>query len=304
MRAFVTGGSGFVGSHLVKILRQAQVQVAVLARPTNPLMRLQNSLTEIRVITGDLANISAFLPQLRDFHPDVCFHLAWYAEPENYLYSPENLPALTNSLSLLQALIDIGCPQVVMTGTCAEYDTSFGFLREDTPTRPTTIYAAAKLGLATVAQQMAKDAHMDLAWARLFHMYGAQEDDRRMIPALIKSLLQQKPFDATPGGQVRDYLYVEDVANALWHIYNAGLTGIVNVSSANPVTIRQIMEAVGKLTGNISLINFGAKSYRDWEPMFICGDNQKLRTTGWKPQFTLHEGLSEAVRWWREQLEC
>ena len=302
MRVFVTGASGFIGSHLVSVLLQAGCEVAILVKPESSLWRLQKHISHLRIIQGDLSTIDDLSPQLGKFQPEACMHLAWYAEPGMYLKSNQNIPCLVNSLSLLNLLIEIGCKQVVMAGTCAEYDTDIGYpLTETSPTKPLTIYAASKLSLSILGQQMAADAHIRFAWARLFYLYGKTEDKRRMVPGVINTLLRNETFLATPGEQVRDYLHVEDVASALWFIAQNQQSGIFNVSSGEPITIRNLMESIGDILGKSELLRFGAVPYRDWEPMYICGDSSKLQNIGWRPQIKLREGLEEAVAWWQDQ---
>jgi nucleoside-diphosphate-sugar epimerase len=299
MRVFMTGASGFIGAHLVPILLNAGCEVAVLALPDDPMERLKETINQVRVIRGELNNMEAFAPLLTDFRPDACIHLAWYVEPGKYLDSSQNITYLVNSLRLLEMLIQINCQQVVMTGTCAEYDTDIGYLRETSPTKPTTIYAAAKLSLGIFGQQLSQNANIRFTWARLFYLYGKSEDKRRVVPAVINSLLHDESFAATTGEQVRDFLHVEDVASALWFIVEHQLSGVLNISSGIPITIRALMEMIGEILGKTNYIQFGAVSPRHWEPMFICGDNRKLREHGWQPRITLREGLEDTIRWWR-----
>jgi nucleoside-diphosphate-sugar epimerase len=146
---------------------------------------------------------------------------------------------------------------------------------------------------------MVKGTGTRFAWARLFYLYGSKEDDRRAVPALIKSLLRNEPFAVSSGEQIRDYLNVQDVASALWFIAQRQLDGIFNISSGMPVTMRALMEMIGDILDKKELIQFGALPQRQWEPLFICGDNLKLRQLGWQPQHNLHDGLMETVTWWK-----
>lgn len=302
-KVLLTGAAGFIGSHVARVLLDAGCEVAVVVRPRNPLARLRDVRERLTVFACDLSDPAALRPALATWHPDACIHLAWYAEPGKYLTSANNIPALLAGLDLLQELILSGCEQVVMVGTCAEYNTDLGFLREDGPTRPDTIYAAAKLSLSLVGSRIAAAAGVNFAWARLFYLYGPSEDERRLVPALINALERGVIFPATKGEQVRDYLHVEDVAAALWKIAERRLNGIVNVSSGLPVTMRQVMETVDDIIGRTNLIQFGALPYRDWDPIFICGDNRRLRVeTEWIPKYpTLRVGLEHTVHWWRTQ---
>ncbi|MBU0697871.1 MAG: NAD(P)-dependent oxidoreductase [Proteobacteria bacterium] len=301
MRVFVTGASGFIGSHVTRALLGKGHSVAVLAPPDDPLRRLQDIRNSFEVITGMLGDVGILQKALAKFQPEACIHLAWYAEPGQYLHSMENIQSLTASLTLLNVLINVGCRQVVMAGTCAEYDTEFGYLSELTPTRPATLYAAAKLSCCLLGQQIATHAKINFAWGRIFYPYGSQEDKRRLIPSAIDALKQGNAFPATQGEQVRDYIHVEDVAEAFCVLTEKRAVGVFNISSGLPVSIHQLLETIGNLMGRAELIQFGALSYRDWEPPFICGNNSRLKNLGWKSSYSLVNGLSETIAWASQQ---
>ena len=296
MRLFITGATGFIGRHLLYHLATVRdVEVAVLASPGH-----EADLADHRVIPGRLEDLASWKQSLIDWKPDACIHLAWYAEPGKYLYSNQNVALLQQSLDLMQTLIEAKCESVVMVGTCAEYDTSAGYLQETGATKPDTIYATAKLALALMAERMAQDAGIHFAWARMFYLYGPEEDQRRLVPALINALLQGERFATTKGEQVRDYVHVADAARALWQLVQGGHSGIYNISSGYPATIHDLIMTVADLLDARELVDIGAMPYRQWEPMFICGDNSRLRATGWEPQFSLQTGLAQTVAWWKQ----
>jgi nucleoside-diphosphate-sugar epimerase len=299
MRVLLTGATGFVGSHMARALLTAGCEVAALIRPLASMHRLDGISDQIVLFRGDLADTLFVRSSLAEWRPEACIHLAWYAEPGKYLHALENISALTAGLALLEELIRANCAQVVMVGTCAEYDADRGLLREDAPTRPATIYAATKLSLSLIGQQIAAAAGINFVWARLFYLYGPAEDPRRAVPALIRALLSGETFQATLGEQVRDYLHVEDVAAALWTLVEQRASGVFNIASGVPVTMRQLMEAAGEILGRTELIQFGAVPYRAWDPMFICGDSGLLRATGWTPRYSLRDGLKQTIDWWQ-----
>jgi nucleoside-diphosphate-sugar epimerase len=148
---------------------------------------------------------------------------------------------------------------------------------------------------------MAAAAGVAFSWARLFYLYGPMEDKRRLVPSVINALQHGENFPATAGEQVRDYLHVEDVALALWTLTREKHSSVFNIASGVPVTMRQLMETAGNIIGHGELIQFGALPYRHWEPMFICGDNRKLKAIGWQPRYSLVEGLVQTADWWKQQ---
>jgi UDP-glucuronate decarboxylase len=301
MKIFVTGASGFIGSHLTRALINAGHEVLALAIPDDNLWRMQDILPRFEILCGTVQDISTIQSQLRTWRPQSCIHLAWYAEPGKYLNSRENLGSLQNSLSLLQILSECGCGQFIGAGTCAEYEIKTEMLVENDKTKPETLYAASKLSFQIIGEQIAKQFGLQFAWGRIFYLYGPQEDARRLVPSAILKLQKGEMFSATPGEQKRDYLHVTDVANAFLALAEHQATGIYNICSAEAITTKSLLNMIGDLMGRPELLAHGALPYREWEPMYICGDNNKLRDFGWQPQIELQEGLEDTITWWQNQ---
>jgi nucleoside-diphosphate-sugar epimerase len=296
----VTGATGFVGSHVVRQLVEAGVETTALVRPGASMDRLAGTAERIEILEADLSDSATVGEKLGRCRPDACIHLAWFAEPGKYLEAADNIDSLRSSLALLEDLARVGCRHVVAAGTCAEYAFGAEVLTEDTPTKPTTLYAATKLAFNLVAAQRCAQLGMGMAWARLFYLYGPYEDKRRLVPAVINALLASHEFPTTAGEQIRDYLHVEDVASALCSLSRRNVTGAFNVCSGEPVTIAALMQTLGELLGRPELIRLGALPYRQWEPMFVCGDNHRLRTeAGWAPRHSLRGGLASTAEWWK-----
>jgi nucleoside-diphosphate-sugar epimerase len=255
----------------------------------------------VTVLEGDLADSDTIGPLIERCRPEACIHAAWYAEPGKYLASPKNLDSLRSSVQLLEHLGAAGCTHVVGIGTCFEYAMRNTPLTEEAPAKPFTLYAAAKLAFYLVAQQRAAQLGIGLAWARLFYLYGPYEDERRLVPAEIQALSAGREFPGTSGEQVRDFLHVEDVASAVCALSRHKLEGVFNVCSSEPVTIADLMRTLGQLLGRPELIHLGALPHRDWDPAYICGDNQRLRTEAhWAPRHSLRDGLAATIEWWKK----
>ncbi len=300
-RLLVTGATGFIGSRVTRAALASGWRVAVLACPGASPRRLRDVADRLVWLRGDLTHPASVRVAVARWKPSACIHLAWFAEPGRYLHAPENVDCLVGSLALLQELVRRRCRSVVMAGTCAEYAPRSGRLREDAPVRPATLYGACKLALGEIARRMIRGSATRLAWARIFQLYGPAEDPRRVVPAAMLSLYGGRPFRASQGDQVRDYLHADDVASALLRLAARRADGLFNVCSARPVTIRAILQVVGRVTGRPGLLRFGAVGRRPWDPPRLVGDNRRLLALGWVPRYGLRDGLAQTAAWWRDR---
>lgn len=296
----LTGAAGFVGSHVARVLAAEDHDVhAVVRRPTD---RLEDVLPPSRVLTCDLGERAAVERLVAQVEPEICIHCAWFAVPGEYLQSAENAVQLEAGLELARALAAAGCRRFVGVGTCLEYAASDEALSETSPTGPESPYAKSKLALYEGLETIAGDTGMEVAWARIFLLYGPHEDARRLVPSVILSLLEGRPARITEGEQVRDFLHVDDVARALAAIATSSVTGAVNVASGVPVSVRRLVLEIGEIVGRLDLIELGALPYPPGERMAIWADNARLvDECGWAPGLTLERGLSETVAWWKRR---
>jgi len=303
MRVLLTGAAGFIGSHVARLALAEGHEVVALVRPGKSLRRLEDLRHRLQFLEGDLREAPALEAPLRAATPDVCLHLAWYAEPGGKrLWARENLDCLAGSLLLLQVLRDIGCPRLVIAGTSTEYDTSTRCVSETSPIRPANLYAATKHSLFLTATNF--DANgWSVAAARIFSVYGPWEDPRRLVPFVISKLLAGEVCELSRGDQIRDYSHVEDAAGAIWAIAKSSAVGPVNVASSQPVSVASVATRLGELLGRPELLRFGAYPSPPGDPPFLVANTERLRKeVGWTPHFDHSSGLSHTVAWWRSQL--
>ncbi len=300
MKILLTGATGFIGSHVARALVRAGHEIHALVLPDDDLGRIRDILPSLVMTRGDLLD-SSFI-----FHPssfDACLHLAWYVVPGKYLAASENRDFLRASVAFAQTMGNTGCRRFVATGTCFEYDTHLGLLSESSPTKPDSLYATCKLQLFQELQKLGSETAMDIAWPRFFYQYGPAEDPRRFVPVVINTLLRGEPFTVPPNEQTRDYLHVADVASAVCAVAFSRLTGAVNIGSGKPVTVRQIASRIAEIIGHPELIRVGTQPYAPEDSPRIVADNTRLKEqTGWKPQFTLDQGLRQTIDWWKTRL--
>jgi UDP-glucuronate decarboxylase len=303
MRIFLTGGTGFIGRRLLRLLDQSTHEVMALVRPQRGVPPNDPWNPRFQWITGTLDDVASYQSALHRFQPDGCIHLAWYTDPADYLTSEEaNLHQLQASLRLLQTLKQVHCRRFVAAGTCVEYALpSAEPLREDSLTHPSTMYAAAKLAFYHLSERICDASEISFAWGRIFHVYGPGENPNRLVPAAIRTMLSGKMFSASPGDQVRDYLHVDDIASAFLRLAEVEETGVFNICSSLPITIRHLLLRIEELCASEGRICLGAKKYNPHDPMLICGCHRRLSALGWQPAIDLETGLRSTIEGLRQR---
>lgn len=295
MRVLVTGAAGFIGAEVVRQLRARGDEVTALVRPDSPRPRLRD-LADLRCVELALEDGRALDRLLASTRPQAVAHLAWYTGPRDYLVSPENLESLRATVGLAERAFAAGCPKLVGVGTCLEYASSERPVAESDPADPRSLYASTKHAAWLVARALAARAGAEIAWARVFHLFGPGEHPARLVPSVATSLRRGVPVEVTAGEQVRDYMHVADVAAGIVTLLRPGAAGVVNVCSGEPRPLREVLEAVGRLVGRDGLLRFGARPYPAGETMYLAGCADRLRSLGWAPRFpTLEAGLRDAL---------
>jgi nucleoside-diphosphate-sugar epimerase len=293
----ITGASGFIGRHCLSILAKSDSEVHATSR-------VQSGHTDDRTVWHqvDLLDPQQLTALIAKVRPSHLLHLAWYSDHSNLYSAPENVAWVRASLELLGLFVQQGGKRVVMTGTCAEYAEVEGLCSEETTAlAPRSTYGVCKRSLGDLFQAYGGADSFTGAWARLFFLYGPGEHPDRLVASVVRSILSGQPALCSHGGQVRDYLYIEDAADALVRLLDSEFTGAVNVSSGKPISLREVILAAARQLDGEHLVKFGAVSPREYEPPQIVGDAQRLRDElGWSPRFELQSGMERTIRWWRE----
>ena len=272
MKLLLTGATGFVGRHVLAKLQQHAIPLRVVVRAGRHNLLPSTQLEIIEV--DDLFTQSVAWWQANAQGVTHVLHVAWYAEPRIYLQSPKNLDCLIGTLMMAKGCALAGVTRFVGVGTCFEYDTSQGRLSIDTPLKPDSPYAAAKVAAYWALQAFFSQASIAFAWCRLFYLYGEAgdgEDVRRLVPYVRHKLAQGLPVQLTHGQQVRDYLNVQEAAQELIDVLLGGKTGAINVCSGQAITVRALVEKIADEFGRRDLLHFGAQAMHSTDPPVIVG---------------------------------
>jgi nucleoside-diphosphate-sugar epimerase len=280
----VTGASGFVGRQIVSALDGLGAEAVSPGEPC-----------------ADLLQAGARRALVEDARADTLIHAAWITRHGAFWDSEENLDWVAASLDLTRAFAAAGGRRVVLVGSCAEYDwarPTRSRWRETRPTRPASLYGAAKLATWTVAAAFAAHAGLTAACARLFLPVGRHEAPGRLLPSLIAAILAGTELGTGPAHLTRDLIDVRDAGEAIARLALSDASGPVNIGSGRPVTLGELVQRVAG--GRHHRIRLGARPPRAGEPLWMVADPARLRrATLFQPRHSLDDTIADALAYWR-----
>jgi nucleoside-diphosphate-sugar epimerase len=271
MRLFVTGATGFIGSHfLQRALAEGHNVVALRQSPASrSRIELSHQPTWLdkrldTILPDDLEGV------------DVLVHLAATGvSPQPATWDACYQVNVMQSLHVAQLALDAKVPRLVVTGSSAEYGKAglrFDEIPPNAPLEPTDPYAASKASLSVALCALARARRCFLVYERLFSVYGNGQFEGNFYPALRRAALAGEDFRMTPGDQIRDFISVEDVARHLLHAcrrhdVEAGTPHVENVGSGRPQSLREFATYWWEQWGAQGSLLFNAIPYRTGEVM-------------------------------------
>ncbi len=294
-RVLITGAGGFIGSHVVEMGRRRGVEMHAFGRTA-----LGGG---VAFHSGEIEDAVRVAEVIGRVAPGGIIHLA----AAGVAYGQSDVSALcrVNALGLanvLEAAARLASPAaVVCAGSGFEYAPLDRERRESDPLLPNSAYGASKAAATAIASFYA--ARLPVTVLRPFSIYGAGEPAGRLAAYIIEKTRAGEPVDLTPGGQLRDYAEVGDVAESFWRALAAppavGALRVLNVASGDVITLRTFIEAVADAlrgAGFAPDLRFGARPYRSDEMMDYTAEISLLRETlGWTPATPLSAGLARML---------
>jgi nucleoside-diphosphate-sugar epimerase len=300
MKVLVTGGSGFIGQHCLAQLRSKGYEVHVVS--SKPPLRIAG----LQWHQANLLDITQIKDLVYKVKPSHLLHLAWYTEHGKYWTSQENFKWVQASLTLLHEFTESGGQRFVVAGTCAEYDWSYDIYAESsTPCRPWTLYGAAKYSMEILLESWSRQTGLSSACGRIFLLYGPGESPSRLVPSVVNSLLLGEPALCTHGGQVRDFMYVADVAAGFIALLESDVRGPVNIASGEAVSLRDVVYTIADKLNRRDLVRLGYVSSNINEPAKMIADVGRLRDeVGFVPSFELEQGIALTIESMKKILQA
>lgn len=305
----VTGAGGFIGSHLTEELARRGAKVRALVHYNSRshwgfLEELEPGLAKrVQVVAGDVLDPGCVDSLVKG--QSVVFHLAALITiPYSYLapasYAQTNVLGTLNVLEACRRRREVR--KLVHTSTSEVYGTAkYTPIDESHPLQGQSPYSASKIGADQLAESFYRAFGLPVAICRPFNTFGPRQSARAVIPTIISQLLQEPPRldlgDTTP---VRDFNFVADTVEGFLAVAASPKTSgeVVNIGSGRGVTIGETAELLMKLTGRRAPVRKRKERVRPAksEVFKLLCDNKKARAlTGWKPRFTLEQGLVRTI---------
>jgi UDP-glucose 4-epimerase len=308
-RVLVTGGTGFIGSHLTRRLVAEGAEIhAITTRvsATYPwrLLDVREGISLYPVDLTDAGAVEALVAQVRPTH---VFHLAADTHVgRSWQRIDECLQTnVRGTVTLLSAVAAHGCERFVHVSTSDVYGRVEVPFREDAAVNPMSPYAASKYAAECYCLMFHRSRSWPVVVLRPFNAYGPAQSPDRVIPELIVRALLGEDVELTQGLQTREFNYVEDLVEGMVRAACApGIEGeVFNLGCGEEVAIREVVGMVLELLGNPIEARFGALPERPGEITRVLSDSSRARERlGWVPQVALRDGLERTAAWYRDRL--
>ena len=293
-RALVTGGGGFLGTHLCRGIKRAGGEVFATSRSRSG---EQDGLNWIR---ADFADVQAARDVLSAVKPGVVYHLAGSvgAAPEIDLVLPTYHSLLTSTVNVLMAATEAGCERVILPGSFTEP------LANEAAPVPQSPYAAAKWASSAYGRMFHARFGTPVVILRTFMTYGPAQHPSKLIPSVTRSLLVGERPRLSSGRNKADWVFIADVIEAF--MLGASVPGIdgmtMDIGSGKLVTMRALIEQLVDVVGVDVEPHFGALEDRPGENQIAADTTHAEMHLGWKPTTSLKNGLQQTAEWHRVQL--
>ena len=296
-RKLILGATGFIGGNLVRTLVARGEYPRILVRSSSSLSFLEDILDRIEIVYGDFQDPESLQDVTKDI--DVIFHLISTTSPSSPMGSSLDDAAsnLVPTIRLVEQAIANGVKKIVYTssGGTVYGEPQIIPIPEEHPLLPKSVYGQSKLTLENFLNFYARSTTLDVNILRISNPFGAGQNPLKaqgIIAVAMNCAYSNQVLKLYGNGEaVRDYLYIDDVTEALILAAQKPGSSIVNISSGIGYSVRDIVQAVEEVSGRIIKKEFIPARYSDVS-VSILSNRRALEIYGWSPKIGLYEGLA------------
>lgn len=287
-RVLVTGASGFIGRRLCEKLKQQQTEVFAVSRKK----RKQTKAVD-KWFKGDLVDFEFTKSVIKESNSELIFHLAAFVSGcrDSKAVFPTFHNNVTATVNMLMASLESDVRRFILAGTMEEPN-------HDKPV-PVSPYAASKWANTVYARMFHKLYDTPIAIARIFMVYGPGDQNDRLVPYVIQSLLRDEKPRLTSGRRLVDWIFIDDVVEGLIQMGQAkDIEGkAIELGSGKQYSIRQICKKIEHLMDSEVQIEFGELPDRPFEKERVANLTRAKIMLDWEPKVGINEGLKKTIAW-------
>lgn len=273
----LTGATGFLGSQIADVLVNNDIQLIALKRKNSDCYRCNSFSNKIDWVDIDVEGY--WKEKVINLRPTHIIHCAWIgveAQERN------DIKTQVQNISFLSDLLEISrvikLTEFISLGSQAEYGILNSKVSENIIVNPVSLYGATKVASQQIIKTFCNSNKINWIWLRLFSFIGENENNNWLIPSLIDKIVNDKAIDMTLGEQKYSYMFVKDFTLIILKIINSNVeSGIYNVSGDELISLKELVDLIGKKLNSSPKINWGAIPYRLNQSMHIEGNTSKLR---------------------------
>lgn len=282
MKIVVTGANGFLGSNFIKKLQNEKHEICSIIRSTiNP------------------------FEKILEFEPDVVVHFAWDGG-NNYesVSDVKQFDNVINGIELLNTLNMLSKkPKFVGIGSFSEYGNLKHPAIETDIEYPNNLYGLSKYTFKNYSEILCEKFNMNWLWVRPCYTYGPGDVSTRLIPKVIKTIINNQKLELDSCNKIIDYLYIDDFTNYLYTLVIGDNTnGIYNLCSGNQYNLKEVINTICKLMNSSNYITFNTNPSRNLTSPIICGYNYKIKKYSKITKLTeLTDGLNKTINYYKNE---
>ena len=293
MKILITGGTGYLGSHLIRELLNLGYKVILLKRSFSNTFRIQDIFSELTVYDLDNTTIKEVFNQQPGI--SAVIHTATLYGRESDLSTIRNIidSNITFPLTLLFESINNNCPLFINTDSFfSDASDNYNYLNH---------YSLSKLHFRQWLQSISRNINTKIVNMKLFHLYGPNDNSDKFVTKILKECRNNiSEISLTSGTQKMDFIYISDAIDAFLKILENSSNlekGYVNydLGSGKLVSIKKLVKMIHHYSGSKSKLSFGAIAQRTGEFSDIRANISNLKKIGWKQEINLEDGIQKLV---------
>ena len=300
----ITGAAGFVGSNLTRYFVSRGIKVNIMIKRSSNTWRLNDIIKKTNVHYTDISDINNVKKIIKKIKPKTIYHLAThggYSDQTDLVKIKKSI--LDATYNLINECKKYKFNIFINTGSSSEYGFKNKAMKESDILVPNSYYSVFKSSSSLYCQYESLKSNIQIVTIRPFHVYGPYERSNRLIPSLIRNMLNDKKVKLVSPKVSRDMIYISDVVNFYIMIANKkNLKGeIFNLGSGKKTTIKEIYNLLKKIT-NYKVKNYwGSMKNRYWDQSIWYSDNSYVKNKlNWRPEVSLKKGLVNTVNWYKK----